>query len=384
MSDKTNVLDTGRAVLSQEDKKKIENLKSAWNSFMAAGDVSSARLAHEAAEEIRAAYGYSGGEDGSGFIRTEGNKSAAESGLAPYLTEMYRNQAQARMDEIKNAYSASVEDIQSAKSQIGPAFDNARNALSAETEKEMRAFSERAAARGLNSGTSSQADIVRSIAHTGAMADISAAEASEISQLEAQMRKLSSDYKTAIAAAAAKGEFELAGALYNEAVRLSKAQADESDNEARAKEKEYDKLLNLAQIAAKYGDYSLLQSLGIDASRAGNAAGSKAVSVSPKPSSETPEQDSSSGEGGAFSADELFELMYENEPNEYIFLTMNRSEFGIPSSALESVWAEYHAWYNKKIASEQISEQDLEKDKKTKNGKASSSGGLGRWLGLVK
>ena len=43
--------------------------------------------------------------------------------------------------------------------------------------------------------------------------------------------------------------------------------------------------------------------------------------------------------------------MYENEPNEFLYLTMNRETWDIPVSLLEQVWAEYHAWRNKYVGS---------------------------------
>lgn len=41
--------------------------------------------------------------------------------------------------------------------------------------------------------------------------------------------------------------------------------------------------------------------------------------------------------------------MFENEPNEYIYLTINRDKWNIPANELEDVWKEYYIWRGKHI-----------------------------------
>ena len=53
---------------SPSSYQQIQAAKSAWEAANAAGDRAGMDAAHQAAESIRAAYGYSGGVDGSQYL----------------------------------------------------------------------------------------------------------------------------------------------------------------------------------------------------------------------------------------------------------------------------------------------------------------------------
>lgn len=55
--------------LPDEAKQQIEFYKNMYNNAIAAGDIEQAEYAHNQAQEIRATYGYSGGDDGSEYIK---------------------------------------------------------------------------------------------------------------------------------------------------------------------------------------------------------------------------------------------------------------------------------------------------------------------------
>lgn len=78
--------DKGYASMSDRDKEALAAAGAAWNAANAAGDEAGKAAAHQQAESIRAQYGYSGGGDGSGYIKlpsssggttgTSGNKGS--------------------------------------------------------------------------------------------------------------------------------------------------------------------------------------------------------------------------------------------------------------------------------------------------------------------
>lgn len=57
--------------LSEEQKRRLQETKQQWADARAAGDAAAEKAAHEAAEAIRAEAGFSGGADGSGYIKLD-------------------------------------------------------------------------------------------------------------------------------------------------------------------------------------------------------------------------------------------------------------------------------------------------------------------------
>ena len=59
-------------LLSQKDREAVERYSSDWSAAKAAGDTAAMTAAHEGAERVRAKYGYSGGADGTEYLRLDG------------------------------------------------------------------------------------------------------------------------------------------------------------------------------------------------------------------------------------------------------------------------------------------------------------------------
>ncbi len=73
--------------LSDSDLEKVAQYAKLWESATASGDTATADAAHSAAQQIRAQYGYSGGEDGSQYIPIEDYES-------PYAQEIQETSQQ--------------------------------------------------------------------------------------------------------------------------------------------------------------------------------------------------------------------------------------------------------------------------------------------------
>lgn len=230
--------------------------------------------ANKYVESIRSKYGYSGGQDGSKYVPLEyyvwnpdaeskedlvkapfqgvqnvgvnydwgGNIPAGYGGtgstgamsgsttggggvedLSQYLQDMYSAQKDAAIAAIQNAYQQNVAAIDSAKGQIAPQYQSARNEAAGASEQSARNFAEYAAAYGLGSGSSAQADLARNIALQNNLNDLNAQEADAYTQLELQKQQAEIEYNNAIAEAEASNNSELASALYQEKVRVQNA-----------------------------------------------------------------------------------------------------------------------------------------------------------------
>lgn len=76
-------------LMNEEDYTSLQSYKDAWNAANAAGDQSAMSAAHDAAEALRAKYGYSGGGDGSEYIKTPETKQFTyESAPATYQSQI--------------------------------------------------------------------------------------------------------------------------------------------------------------------------------------------------------------------------------------------------------------------------------------------------------
>ena len=143
--------------------------------------------------------------------------------LSGYLEDMYAAQREAALAAIRKAYEQNMAVSGAAKDQIAPKYQDARNQTAGAAEQAARNWAEYAAASGLGSGASAQADLARNMALQNSMADLNSEEADAFAQLELQMNQAEIEYNNAIAQAEANSNSEMAAALYQEKVRVQNA-----------------------------------------------------------------------------------------------------------------------------------------------------------------
>ena len=152
--------------------------------------------------------------------------------LSDYLRDMYRQQMQANLSALEGAYNANVTRMQRQGELIPQKYDAMRNLAAAQNELSRRNFGEYAAARGLNTGTSGQAELARSAELQRNLADLGAQEAEASGNLESELTALDQQYNAAVAQAQASGNADLANALYQELVRRQSAAAAQAEADA--------------------------------------------------------------------------------------------------------------------------------------------------------
>ena len=145
---------------------------------------------------------------------------------------MYRQQMQANLSALEGAYNANVTRMQRQGELIPQKYDAMRNLAAAQNELSRRNFGEYAAARGLNTGTSGQAELARSAELQRNLADLGAQEAEASGNLESELTALDQQYNAAVAQAQASGNADLANALYQELVRRQSAAAAQAEADA--------------------------------------------------------------------------------------------------------------------------------------------------------
>lgn len=226
-----------------------------------AGNISWDR-AHELVEQIRAQYGYSGGDagdlynrlagvngvwtngthysgegdisgyygDGGGLGGGSGSLSGSIGGgsfgasdLSSYLEEMYRQNMEAELAGLKSTYEQNAADLKAQAEQIPETYQASRNETAAQNDLARQSFNEYAVARGLNTGTSGQATLANSEVLQRNLAEISGREADALAANALEQERLAIAYRNAVQQAQATGNSALAQALYQEYVRQDEA-----------------------------------------------------------------------------------------------------------------------------------------------------------------
>lgn len=221
----------------------------AWEAAKAAGNQAQMDYyqalkdkAHADAEAIRLNYGFSGGDDGTGYYERPLEEEllpelpleqpAQNYDLTEYLKQLYAAQVEAQLAGLKGAYEKSVAGYDAQLEQLPRVYDEARNKLAAQDAIARKSFDERAAANGLNSGTGSQVELARSSAFRRDLAGLDQAQADAVSGLELEKTNLKAQYESALAQAEAEGNAALASALYEELVRVQGLQRDDAQQAA--------------------------------------------------------------------------------------------------------------------------------------------------------
>lgn len=144
-----------------------------------------------------------------------------------YLEEMYAANRKAALAAINNAYQQNINAIDRAGEGVDTRYQNARNQAAGSAELAARNFAEYAAAYGLGSGTSGQAELARNITLQNNLNDLTSEEAGIYADLELQKSNAEVEYNNAIAEAEANNDSQLAAALYQEKIRVQNALIEE-------------------------------------------------------------------------------------------------------------------------------------------------------------
>lgn len=191
------------------------------------------------------------------------SSSASSSDYSDYLEEMYKAQKEAGLAALKAAYDKNVATVDAAGNRIPGVYNAARNQTAATAAQTQRNFNQQATAAGLGSGTSAQAQLANSVTLQNNLNALNEAEASALAELELQRTNLSTEYENAVAQAEANGNYELAAALYEEAVRMDEYLAAQEAALRQQQQKDYNDGLEMAQYLFKNsGDASGLKAYG--------------------------------------------------------------------------------------------------------------------------
>ncbi len=102
-------------LLNGDQQTAMKRVKQAWQSYQQQGDVAGMQAAHQQAEAIRAAAGYSGGETGSEYRLLE--TANAPAGYGAY-EKLVQNYAGGGMNAIATGYAAQLAELERQRNEI--------------------------------------------------------------------------------------------------------------------------------------------------------------------------------------------------------------------------------------------------------------------------
>ncbi len=358
--------------MSEDDLRKLDGYKSQWRAARAAGDEAGQRAAHDAAEQLRASYGYSGGADGSDYVRTPATKQFTYASAPQYISS-YQDQIDKWAQQILNREPFEYD----------PKSDPRYAAYKKEYAREGRRAAEdvmgqyaamtggmpstaamTAAAQAGNYYAAQMADKIPELYQLAY--DMYLREGDDQLQRLDMLRGLESDsysrylnelgqYNTD--RGFAYGQFADDRNLRYQQGRDQITDERYADELAYSRDNDaYQRQLAAAQLAAQYGDYSGLRALGIEPdlqTLRKSSSGSSGRSGG-----------SSSGGGGSSANDASEGLDYEGlfaaakesgNPQSFLGQKANYQKYGFSSSG--GLWADYQRWAEAQETAEQEQEE---------------------------
>lgn len=164
-------------------------------------------------------------------------------GRVNQINQMYDSQRDAALGQLESAHNRTMSDAQASYDKITPKFQESRNAVGAEYERQRRNNNLQAQANGLNTGANSQMQLSASSVYQQNQAGLQKAENEALNEANRQMTTMKEQYEADVSDALAKNDAQRAAALLNEYGQ------------------QYDRMQNEAKQLAAYGDFSLYAQL---------------------------------------------------------------------------------------------------------------------------
>lgn len=159
------------------------------------------------------------------------------------IRDMYAGSLASQKAQLQTGYDQSLSAAEQAKEKIAPQYQESRNQIAAEYERQRRNNNMQAAANGINTGANSQMQLAQSSQYQSNQAANRKAENEAIGNAEQGIVDLKTNYQNQIAEATAKNDYQMAAALLDEYGA------------------QYDRQMSQAAQLAEFGDFSMYASI---------------------------------------------------------------------------------------------------------------------------
>lgn len=163
------------------------------------------------------------------------------------IRDMYASNLERNRQQLQTAYDQNLSDAEAAREKIAPQYQESRNEIAAEYERQRRNNNMQAAANGINTGANSQMQLAQSSQYQTTQAENRQRENEALIEADRGIVDLKTNYQNQIAQATANNDYQLAAALLDEYGA------------------QYERQMTQASQLAEFGDFSLYASIYGDA-----------------------------------------------------------------------------------------------------------------------
>lgn len=282
---------------SPDTYSQIAAAKAAWETAHSAGDAAGMAAAHQAAENLRSGYGYSGGEDGSGYIAIGSNNAYNTNNWYDTARTQYQNAANAAAEVYRIAAEQGAARLEGQRPNIQAQYDDLARQAYANYMLEQKALPDAMARLGLQGQGAAETTAARqSNAYQNNVMTGESARVDALRGLDSQIADLlyTGQVNGAKAQAdalmeAARGYPDYAAALQKQqnyereqaaqayrwqaeqeqeaAQRQAKQEQDAAQRQANWQGDAFSRQMAVAKILAQYGDFSGYAALGFNPSQ---------------------------------------------------------------------------------------------------------------------
>lgn len=214
--------------LSATDLQTLINIKKA-----AAADPTNAAKYNKQAEQLRMEYGYSMGASGNQLtLLPKQEDILTKEGLQSYqpgyelIEQLSKAGLDSNLSQLQSAYNNSRQEMEYQMGKLPAMYQNQRNAVSADNERQKMAFREQAAASGMNAGNRSQASLAFANQLQNNLGQLNTAEANALADVTHDLTMLYTEYQGKIAQAYADNNFEKMAKLIDEYSKWAQSKVD--------------------------------------------------------------------------------------------------------------------------------------------------------------
>lgn len=268
-------------------------------------------------------YGSSGGGSGSG------------SSYEDYLRSMYGSALASQLESLKSSYEQNLSDLDASGKKTDAGYVEQKRQTTGDAAQSAANWREMANAYGLNSGAIGQANLAQSNQLQSNLNTLGTAQAAAQEEIERQRTLLGQQYQSAINEAKANNNYQLAQALYQEAVRAE---------EALRQQEQYNSNLALqyAQLAMQQSQWQQEFNLK-NAASAASTTGTRRYSGGGGGNGTQGDQVVLTPDSYPLGSGQFYRAVYEaaraNGQNPTDYLSSNYKSLGIPYSQLKNYTA---------------------------------------------
>lgn len=193
-----------------------------------------------------------------------GSGSSSVGGYGSYLEQMYAASLQAQLEQLKASYDQNISDLNAEKGTVDDTYTEQKRQTTGTNAQQAANWREMANAYGLNSGAIGQAALAQNNQLQSNLNTLESAQAAAQAEIERQRTLMGQQYQSAINQALAENNYQMAQALYQEAVRQDDALRQQQQFNANLQ-------LQYAQLAQQQSQFDAEMALSM-AKAAGSAA----------------------------------------------------------------------------------------------------------------